>query len=226
MTSVRAPLQLPSTIALFPLNGVVLLPRGHVPLNVYEPRYINLIDDMLGQDRLIGIIQPRAVCTDPIPNDEPLYSVGTIGRIVQFSDPGDGRYHITIEGISRFRLLDTALSDDPIDQSRGYRMATVDFSEFQDDMNSTNDIDGPHKDRVVKLMQNYFNAKEIEADWEAIAEAPYEALVSSLAMTCPFEPTERQALLECNTHQDRANMLISLFEMHGNEGSSPPTVKH
>lgn len=226
MTSVRAPLHLPSTIALFPLTGVVLLPRGHVPLNVYEPRYINLIDDMLGQDRLIGIIQPRAMCTDPISNDEPLYSVGAVGRIVQFSDPGDGRYHITLEGVSRFRLLNTELSDEPALQNRGYRLANVDFTAFQDDMFSTNDIDGPQKDHVVRLMQDYFNTKDIDADWEAIAEAPYEALVSSLAMTCPFEPTERQALLECDTHQERANMLISLFEMHGNEGSSPPTVKH
>jgi len=226
MTSVRPPLQLPSTLALFPLSGVVLLPRGHVPLNVYEPRYINMIDDILGQKRLIGIIQPRAVCTDPISNDEPLYSVGAVGRIVQFSDPGDGRYHITIEGISRFRLLDQIYDPNSSDQGQPYRRAKVDYSEFQDDMYATDDIDGPQKDRVVNLMQDYFSAKDIDADWEAIAEAPYEALVSSLAMTCPFEPTERQALLECLTHQDRANMLISLFEMHGNEGSSPPTVKH
>lgn len=226
MTSVRAPLQLPSTIALFPLSGVVLLPRGHVPLNVYEPRYINMIDDMLGQSRLIGIIQPRAICNDPVPNDEPLFTVGTIGRIVQFADPGDGRYHITLEGLSRFHLLDQVPSNDSQIENQGYRTAQVDFSSFQDDMYSTNDIDGPHKERVVMLMQDYFKAKEIDANWAEIANAPYEALVSSLAMTCPFEPTERQALLECINHQDRASMLISLFEMHGNEGSSPPTVKH
>lgn len=226
MPSVRPPIQLPDTVNLFPLSGVILLPRGHVPLNVYEPRYINLIDDMLGQNRMIGIIQPRAVCSDPIANDEPLYTVGAVGRIVQFTDAGDGRYHITLEGLSRFRLFDQPSGHDGIVQSRGYRTAQVDFSEFQDDMNASIEIEGPQKDRVVMLMQDYFKAKDIDADWEAIADAPYEALVSSLAMTCPFEPTERQALLECQSHHDRADMLISLFEMHGNEGAHAPTVKH
>jgi len=221
MTSVRAPLQLPDTIALFPLSGVMLLPFGHIPLSVYEPRYISLIDDMLGQSRLIGVVQPRQDCEDPIPNDVDLFDVGTVGRIVQFTDPGDGRYHVTLEGISRFLIKSSV-----VETIHGYRQALVDFSPYHQDPYPTEQSEGPGRDRILNLMKEYFSSKEIDADWDAVADAPYEALVSSLAMSCPFESTEKQALLECSTHHERAEMLISLFEMNSADVTTSPGLKH
>lgn len=221
MPSVRSPIELPLNMPLFPLSGVILLPCGHLPLNIYEPRYISMIDDVLGQTRIVGVIQPRAKCDDPIGNDEPLFDIGTAGRIIHFSDPGDGRYHITLEGVTRFKIKANVQNPDLC-----HRQAQVDFTSFSGDLQASDVDEGPDKDQILSLMQTYFTAKKIDADWEAIADAPYEALVSSLSMSCPFEPTEKQALLECETPQHRAQMLISLFKMNSDSAHSSGVFKH
>jgi hypothetical protein len=204
------------------LSGVVLLPFGHVPLTIFEPRYINMIDDALGRDRLIGLVQPRMRTADPVPDDAPLFDIGTVARIVSFHDPDGGRYHITLQGISRFRILSELKSE----RVRGYREVEADYGAFGSDLTVGNHNDDPGRQRILDLMQTYFASKGIEADWSAVSQASFDSLVSSLTMTCPFEPGEKQALLECESHAQRAKMLISLFEMSAEEGSLPSGMTH
>lgn len=209
MVAIRNPQHLRRRIPVFPLSGVVLLPFGHVPLTIFEPRYIHMIDDALGRERLLGLVQPRVQVADPVPDDAPLYDIGTVGRIVSFHDPDNGRYHITLQGISRFRISAEPKSE----RLRGYREVEVDYHEFEMDLTVGNHNDDPGRQRILDLMQTYFVSKGIEADWSAVSQASFDSLVSSLTMTCPFEPGEKQALLECESHAQRAQMLISLFEM-------------
>jgi len=222
MVRARNPNALPSRISLFPLSGVTLLPFGHVPLNVFEPRYLNMVDDALGAERVIGVIQPRDVHADPVPDDTALFDVGTAGRIVQFHDSGNGRYAITLEGMSRFRLAAKPV----LERSRGYRTVHADYVPYAEDLNPTEHDNGPGRARIIELMRAFFADKDIEADWDSVSAAPYEALVTSLAMTCPFEPREKQALLECPDHASRAGMLISLFEMDIEGAGAPGPLKH
>jgi len=223
MVQARIPMQIPDQFPLFPLTGAVLMPFGHLPLNIFEPRYLNMIDDALGNERMIGMIQPRKAKGDLVPDDAGLYEIGTLGRIIQFSDPGDGRYLITLEGMTRFRIK-TIHAPDP---NRGYRRAEADLTPYDHDLSPIEHDDGPGRDRLLDLMQSYFGNKDIEADWDAVSSAPYEALVASLAMSCPFVPEEKQALLECDSHADRAAMLISLFEMSTADlGAETGALKH
>ncbi|MBL4747230.1 MAG: LON peptidase substrate-binding domain-containing protein [Magnetovibrio sp.] len=202
------------------------MPAGRLTLHVFEPRYVQMIDDILGQSRMIGIIQPRTFVADPIPNNTALCDVGTAGRIVQFSDFGDGRYHISLEGLSRFRLKPIEAHSSGIEEQSGYQCADVNFTPYQSDMFPTQNTNGRGKALILALMQDYFLRNEIEADWNLVGEAPYEALVSSLAMSCPFQPMEKQALLECASHQERAAMLVSLFAMSTDSPQDDTTLKH
>ncbi|MBF0248973.1 MAG: LON peptidase substrate-binding domain-containing protein [Alphaproteobacteria bacterium] len=206
---VRNPLDLPSRMPVFPVSGAILLPFGQLPLTVFEPRYLHLVDDALGRGRIVAMVQPRLGVDEPVHDDAPLYAVGTAARIVHFQETGDGRYLITLEGMARFRVA--AVS--PAEPGRGYRWVDADYAPYRADVHPTEHETGPGRDRLLELMRVYFDDKAIEADWSAVADAPYEALVASLAMSCPFEPTEKQALLECARHEQRAEMLISLFEM-------------
>ncbi len=221
MLNARNIRSLPQKIPLLPLNGVVLMPFGHLPLNIFEPRYVNMIDDVIGNLRVIGMIQPRAPEPDPVADNAPLYDVGTAGRIIQFQDTGDGRYLITLEGLARFRIMHEI---DP-DPARGYRTADIDFNAYQTDLSPSKTGDAPEHGRILELMREYFTGKDINTDWDAVSDAPYEALISSLTMTCPFAPEEKQALLQCRSHEDRARMLISLFEINLG-GMSPSALKH
>lgn len=222
MTSARTLSNLPNRMPVFPLSGVVLMPFGHLPLNIFEPRYLNMIDDALGGARIIATAQPRTPFADPVPDDAPLYDVGTAGRIISFQDPGNGRYLITLEGLSRFRIK----SNHPADAQRGYREVCADYAAYVQDLHPQEENDGPGRGRILELLRDYFTGKGIEADWSAVSDAPYEALVSSLVMTCPFEPGEKQALLECENHAQRARMLISLFEMSIESPIAPGGLKH
>ena len=222
MVSSRIPFDLPRRLPIFPLSGAVLMPFGHLPLQIFEPRYVHMIDDALGQGRTIGMIQPRKTQGDPVPDDAQLYDIGTVGRIIQFSDTGDGRYIITLEGLMRFRI-ERLHAPDP---RRGYRTVDALYSGFEHDLSPVENDDGPGRDRLLELTRTYFGENEIEADWDAVSSAPYEALVASLSMTCPFAPEEKQALLECPDQEDRAAMLISLFEMSADGAHDQPTLKH
>jgi uncharacterized protein len=196
--------QLPEIVPIFPLTGVLLLPRGKLPLNVFEPRYLAMTEDALSGNRMIGIIQP----SDPLSRASvpPVYPIGCAGRITSFSETDDGRYLITLTGLCRFETV----RELPI--VRGYRRVDVSWERFAADL----DEPGPalfDRVRLVECLRTYFKIQGISANWDAIESTPDERLVTSLAMICPFEPSEKQALLECGSLSERASMMIAIIEM-------------
>ena len=196
--------QLPEIVPIFPLTGVLLLPRGKLPLNVFEPRYLAMTEDALAGNRMIGIIQPF----DPLSRASvpPVYPIGCAGRITSFSETDDGRYLITLTGVCRFETV----RELPI--VRGYRRVDVSWERFAADLEES----GPalfDRARLVEGLRTYFKIQGISANWDAIESTPDERLVTSLAMICPFEPSEKQALLECGSLSERANMMIAIIEM-------------
>lgn len=196
--------ELPATLPVFPLSGVLLLPRGKLPLNIFEPRYLAMTQDALGAGRLIGMIQPRRA-DDPAAVPE-LYEVGCAGRISQFGETDDGRFLITLTGVCRFAILGELAS------MRGYRRAQVDWERFRDDLAPPPAIE-LDRDGLVERLKRYFDAQGIKADWNSIGATPDERLVTTLSMICPFEPGEKQGLLECPTLAARAEMLAALLDM-------------
>ena len=194
---------LPRGLPIFPLTGVLLLPRGRLPLNIFEKRYLAMFDDALGGDRLIGMIQPSdAHAGDPSPA---LFSVGCAGRITSFSESGDGRYLVALDGVARFKIA----GELPL--HRGYRRVTPDWSPFGADLEEDNGTVDRH--RLIELLQAYFRQQSLSANWDAIGQAPDERLVTSLAMICPFRPAEKQALLEAGCLSERARLMMSLLEI-------------
>jgi uncharacterized protein len=196
--------QLPEIVPIFPLTGVLLLPRGKLPLNVFEPRYLAMTEDALSGNRMVGIIQP----SDPLSRASvpPVYPIGCAGRITSFSETDDGRYLITLTGVCRFETV----RELPI--VRGYRRVDVSWERFAADL----DEPGPalfDRARLVEGLKTYFKIQGISANWDAIDSTPDERLVTSLAMICPFEPSEKQALLECGSLSERASMMIAIIEM-------------
>jgi len=200
---------LPESLPIFPLAGVLLLPHGRLPLNIFEPRYRAMTRDALGGERLIGMVQPN----DPAlggPNSDdmnpPVYPVGCAGRITSFNETNDGRFLITLTGISRFRIKEE------LPLVSGYRRVVPDWQPFAHDRdrpgNSRFD-----RERLVRGLRSFFATRQISADWEAIEKAPGEYLVTSLAMACPFAPSEKQALLEAADPGARAELLTTLVEM-------------
>lgn len=196
---------LPTTLPIFPLPGVLLLPRGRLPLNIFEPRYLNMtVDALAARDRLIGMIQPldpKAAGAAP-----PLYGIGCAGRITAFSETEDGRYLITLSGVCRFRVAEE------IPTTRGYRRVRPDFAPFRADLadEGSSCFD---RERLLGVLKAYFATHGIGADWEAIRAAADDCLVTTLAMLCPFAPTEKQALLECSDLGERSAFLHALLEM-------------
>jgi len=207
------PDDLPETIPVFPLPGALLLPLGHLPLNIFEPRYLNLTADALGQGRMMGMVQPVHAEPDPVSDTAELYRTGCLGRITSFAETDDGRFLVTLTGVSRFRIVDE------LESARGYRRVAARYDAFahdlQEDMGATAD-----RRRLLDAVRAYFQFQGIDTDWAAIKEAPDGALVTSLAMTCPFEPREKQALLECPGLIERGELLTTLMEMavHGSTG--------
>ena len=208
MQSIQAPdLSLPESVSLFPLSGVVLMPFAHLPLNIFEDRYIAMIDDALKGDRMIGLVQPKGDARDPVPADAPIYDVGTLGRIYAFIDPGDGSYQITLQGVSRFSI------ERETPHEHGYRTASVNFQSFLDDLTADSTEDGPGREPLVELMHDFMDLHEIDVDWEVVDEVAYHALISSLVMSSPFSSSEKQALLECIDPHDRARLLMQVIHM-------------
>jgi uncharacterized protein len=201
---------LPALIPVFPLAGVLLLPRGELPLNIFEPRYLAMVDDALKADRLIGIIQPRLTETVPpgIDNSKllALYTTGCAGRITAFSETGDGRYLITLTGLRRFRL------GEELPMVNGYRRIQPEwFSESADNTPAQ----GLNLDRsaLKRMLEDYFERNGLSCDWEVINDTPDERLITCLSMICPFDPEEKQALLEAACCQQRAERFMSLLRM-------------
>lgn len=200
--------QLPETIPVFPLTGVLLLPRGKLPLNIFEPRYLNMVQDALASNRLIGMIQPR---DGGMGNHPPLYDIGCVGRITSFSETEDGRFLITLTGISRFRIAGE------VPTTRGYRRIIADWSAFAADLDEDEvcDLDRASLDSTLRA---YFKQQGISANWDSIAQAPLDRLITSLAMICPFDAPEKQALLESPDLNARAKLLLALVEMAVHQG--------
>jgi Lon protease-like protein len=218
---------LPKTIPVFPLTGVLLLPHGRLPLNVFEPRYLAMVEDALAaRDRIIGMIQPRQPGSEGMtrggvtPPSTPLYATGCAGRIAHFSETGDGRYMITLRGICRF---DTA---EELPTVRGYRRVVADYTRWRGDLAEADQARGViDRERLIAPLRAYFAAHNVATDWDLIAETPDDRLVSTLAMNCPFAPQEKQALLECATLTDLAKTVTALIEMAAS-GQSDDTARH
>ncbi len=205
---------LPEEFPVFPLAGAVLLPRGRLPLNIFEPRYLALTEDALAGGRLFGMVQPDP--TRPAGTTGPAtYGVGCLGRMISFSETDDGRYLITLLGISRFRITGEAI------MRRGYRRVQADFSPFADDLAPP----APHFDRDLMLvaLRSYFTRHGIDANWEVISKMADAELVTTLGMVCPFAAPEKQALLEAPTPTDQATTLVTLLQMdiHAPGGDAP-----
>ncbi len=209
----RDEIALPDILPIFPLTGVLLLPRGRLPLNIFEPRYLAMTRAALGGERLVGMVQP----SDPQDDhrggggsNPPVYPVGCAGRVTQFSETDDGRYLITLTGVSRFRIREELPLLD------GYRRVVPDWQPFAHDRTApgTPEFD---RERLIRGLKIYFAQRQISADWEAIGKAPGEYLVTSLAMACPFAPSEKQALLEAADPDERARLLTTLVEMAATE---------
>ncbi|HUO97966.1 MAG TPA: LON peptidase substrate-binding domain-containing protein [Rhizomicrobium sp.] len=203
---------LPSIINVFPLSGVLLLPRGQLPLNVFEPRYLALVDAVLSADRLVGVIQTTQ-------NEEKvlkpaLSSMGCAGRLTGFRENDDGRYLITLTGVCRFRMVEELATQTP------YRRVAADFSPFIGDLNQADESDFP-RERLLTALKDYLTRRDLKADWKSVLSAPPETLVNALAMLCPFEPAEKQALLEAPGWPERVDTLIALLEM-ANAGPQGP----
>ncbi|MDY0241586.1 MAG: LON peptidase substrate-binding domain-containing protein [Rhodospirillaceae bacterium] len=199
---------LPPALPVFPLSGVLLLPGGLLPLNVFEPRYLAMVEDALGCGRLIGMIQPVSPEEENEKSETPprLYETGCAGRISHFSETEDGRFLITLTGISRFRIVEE------IAARRGYRRAAVSWSSFRNDFDGEEEpaIDRP---RLIAALKAYGRLHGMDINWKAVETASDRALSISLPMACPFEPSEKQALLECPDITQRAHTLLTLMEM-------------
>ena len=206
---------LPQVIPVFPLTGVLLLPGGKLPLNIFEPRYLAMVRDALGDDqRMIGMVQPRVPNPDdnrgPADEDEgdqpALYRTGCAGRITTFSESEDGRYLVTLSGVCRFDIAEE------MTLRAGYRRVLADYSRFRHDLaeDPAARVDHP---RLLAVVKRYFEQQRIQAKWEAIEATPVDRLVTSLAMSCPLGASERQALLEAPGLTERAEMVIALLEM-------------
>ncbi len=195
--------QLPKAIPVFPLDGALLLPGGRLPLNIFEPRYLNMVRDALAADRQIGMVQTRPDTGD---GEQPeIYGTGCSGRIVAFSETDDGRYLITLAGLIRFDVLDE------LPLQSGYRRVVPDFGRYRDDLDE--DPAEIRRAPLLDALKDYFGTTGIEGDWEAIEQTTDEQLVTALAMSCPFQPSEKQALLEAMTLPERAETITAILRM-------------
>ncbi len=195
----------PEIIPIFPLTGALLLPRGQIPLNVFEPRYVSMIDDALKSSRLIGMIQPLPNQSRKISVPK-LFEVGCIGRITQFAETGDGRYLLTLTGVIRFRMTSEISSITP------YRQAKFNIEDYLVDLEPRAGEDAVDRDMLLATLRKFSKANDVSIDWDGVKEAPNEALVNALSMMAPYGVKEKQALLEAQDLHDRSEMLIAITE--------------
>jgi len=207
-TAYRGPDALANVIPVFPLPGALLLPRGQMPLNIFEPRYLAMIDDVLrSTHRLIGMIQPDPThpgADDSKPN---LFRVGCVGRLTQFAESGDGRYLIQLTGIARFRV------EEELPVATPYRQCRVTYQPFIDDFTARKGEDAVDRKALLRALTAFLKANNLKADWEGIENAPNEALVNALAMMSPYDAAEKQAMLEAPDLKTRAEILVAVTEI-------------
>ena len=203
----RGPAELPEIIPVFPLPGALLLPRGQMPLNIFEPRYLAMVDDSLRDGhRLIGMIQPDATHTKN--EDKPtLFRVGCVGRITQLAEAGDGRYILELTGIARFKVREE------IAALTAYRQCKVDYFPYLDDFTARKGEDEVDRKALLRALSSFLKANDLKADWEGIENAPNEALVNALAMMSPYDAAEKQAMLEAPDLKTRAEILVAVTEI-------------
>jgi uncharacterized protein len=208
-----SPDECPAVLPLFPLQGALLLPRGQMPLNVFEPRYLAMVDEAIRTSRVIGIIQPHidegmaGSKKSPTLKNPPLYEVGCAGRITQFAESGDGRYHLTLTGISRFSIAKELKAMTP------YRQAQVIYDAYLSDFTPRLGEDEVDRKSLLAALKDFAKASDLKIDWKGVNEAPNEALVNALSMMCPFGSREKQALLEAADLKSRAEVLVAITEM-------------
>ena len=197
---------LPETFPVFPLPGALLLPRGKLPLNIFEPRYLAMVEDALGDGRMLAMIQPDASAPET-GNGPGLFRVGCLGRLTSFNETEDGRFGITLTGVIRFRVAQE------LEMVHGYRRVRGDYTPYLTDLDQPARPSGVDRGTLFTALQEYFSHRKIDANWEAIRGLPEAALGLTLAMVCPFEPAEKQALLEARTDTERDKTLLALLHM-------------
>ncbi|MFD1195920.1 LON peptidase substrate-binding domain-containing protein [Seohaeicola saemankumensis] len=195
---------MPDVIAVFPLPGALLLPRSRLPLHIFEPRYLAMLEDALKTpERLIGMVQPNAI---PGRDGNGLHQIGCAGRVTQFSETEDGRYLITLSGMSRFRVVREVTGFTP------YRRCEVSWTGFERDLGRDESDKGFDREAFMNLLSRYFTARELQTDWESLQEADDELLINSLSMLLDFDPEDKQALLEAPCLSTRRETLVTLIE--------------
>jgi hypothetical protein len=207
---------LPESIPIFPLPGALLLPRARLPLNIFEPRYLAMLEDTLKTPhRLIGMIQP--VVMPEGKSTGRLHQIGCAGRVTAFQETEDGRYLITLSGVSRYRMVE------PVEGFAPYRRATVDWTSFERDLGRSEADEGFDRAAFLRVLVRFFETAQLSSDWDSLKEADVELLVNSLSILCPFDPEEKQALLEAPTLSNRRETLVTLMEFAlrsgGDEGA-------
>jgi uncharacterized protein len=214
----RGPGDLPDVIPVFPLAGALLLPRGQMPLNIFEPRYVAMVDDALAGRRLIGMIQPDPAHRRSEARPQ-LYRIGCVGRITQFGETGDGRYLIELTGIARFSVAEELIVPTL------YRQCRVSYEPFVDDFEARKGEDAVDRKALLAALRAFLKANDLKADWDGIENAPNEALVNALAMMSPYGAAEKQALLEAPDLKTRAEILVAVTEIElakaNTEGETP-----
>ena len=209
---------LPDVIPVFPLTGALLLPRSRLPLHLFEPRYLAMLDDALKTpERVIGMIQPNRVPGRE--NGHGLHAIGCVGRVTQFSETEDGRYMITLSGLSRYRVAEEVEGFTP------YRRARVTWTGFERDLGPPETDPGFDREGFMALLARYFEARSLKTDWASLKEAEDELLINSLSMLLGFEPEEKQALLEAPSLQTRRETLVTLIEYALRGGDTTDTLQ-
>lgn len=201
----RRPADLPQRIPVFPLGGALLLPRADLPLNIFEPRYLAMIDHALSTDRLVGMIQPAAGAeTDDVPA---LMKVGCVGRITSYAETPDDRMLVTLTGVSRFQIVDE------LDVETPYRQVIANYHPFAADLATGAGAAEVNRPALLKVFRDYLDANNMSADWKEVDSAPTEVLVNTLSLLAPYPPQEKQALLEAPDLKTRADVLVALTEV-------------
>jgi Lon protease-like protein len=205
-------IDMPEVIAVFPLPGALMLPRSRLPLHIFEPRYLAMLEDALKTpERLIGMVQPNKV---PGREGHGLHQIGCAGRVTQFSETEDGRYLITLSGMSRFRVVQEVSGFTP------YRRCQVSWTGFERDLGRDETDPEFDRDRFMNLLSRYFTARDLQTDWESLQDADDELLINSLSMLLDFDPEDKQALLEAPCLSTRRETLVTLIEYSLRGGDS------
>lgn len=210
-----SPADLPAHIPVFPLTGALLLPFSHRPLNVFEPRYVEMIDHALAGNRLIGLIQPEDTCEESPRGRAPLQQIGTVGRLTHWEENGEGRYFIILEGLTRFRLVSELTVMTP------FRQAAIDATPFESDFNHAHGEEAVDRPRFLKMMKDYAEFANFELNWDEINKTGTADLVNFACMVSPYGPREKQVLLEAASLEARAETLIALAEFEMAKGGGP-----